>query len=307
MKKIFLLALALFSASISSQACDGSCTMGGSYLGILPQFHKNFVGLRYTSRSYTISTTHTHLHEGMPMTHDDIIEERYNTMEVWGRFVPVKNVQLFAFLPYAFNQQHTSRGDSHYRGLGDVTLLANYSLLNTGDSAAHTFKHTLQVGGGVKLATGRYAASPSDHTQSVNLQPGSGSTDYLLNGIYTLRYGKVGLNTDFTYRFNTANSDGYKFGDRLSASSNLFYWHNLENVLTLLPSAGLYYEHAEADHLGSGHDMQGGDSYYANLGLNMYIQKIAVGGTLQLPISSKDAQHVTEGNTRALVNLSYLF
>ncbi|WP_266203007.1 hypothetical protein [Pontibacter kalidii] len=307
MKKLFILLAALFTIPFAGQACNGGCTMGGSYLGILPQFHKNFAGLRYSTRSYTINTTHTHMHEGMPMTHSDKIEESYSTVEAWGRYVPVKNVQLLAFVPYTFNEQSTTRGNTRYSGLGDITLMANYTVLNTGDSLYSRVKHTLQLGGGVKLATGARNTRQAHEGYAANLQPGTGSTDFLLNGIYTLRYGKLGLNNDFTYRFNSENADGHKFGDRISASSNLFYWQNLES-LTLLPSAGLYYEHARADQHSGEHTMQmGGDAYYANLGLNVYIRKVAVGGTLQLPISSTDDHHVTKGNSRALVNLTYLF
>ncbi|WP_242928821.1 hypothetical protein [Pontibacter vulgaris] len=307
MKRIFILIAAILSIPFASQACDGGCTMGGSYFGILPQFHKNFAGLRYTNRSYTITTTHTHMHEGMPMTHTDIIEEKYSTMEMWGRYVPAKNVQLMAFVPYTFNEQSTTRGNTKYDGLGDVTVMANYTILNTGDSINTKFKHTLQLGGGVKLATGTHKLHLNNEDYTQSLQPGSGSTDYMFNGIYTLRYGKLGLNNDVTYRINSENADGYKFGDRLSASSNLFYWQNIESM-TMLPNAGIYFEHAKADELGSDHGSQmGGDSYYANLGLNMYIRKIGLGATVQLPLSTTDDHEVTKGNSRTMVNLTYLF
>ncbi|WP_066834812.1 hypothetical protein [Rufibacter ruber] len=307
MKKILLIALALLTLGFNSSACDGGCTMGGSYLGILPQFHKNFAGVRYTTRSYTIHTTHTHLHDGMPMTHADVMDEVYTTAEAWGRFVPFRNVQVFAFVPYAFNEQRTSRGNTRYSGLGDITLLANYALVNTGDSTNRSFKQTLQLGGGVKLPTGAHSLHSGEEGVATSLQPGTGGTDFIMNGIYTVRYSKWGLNNDFTYRINSKNSDGYKFGNRLSASTNLFYWYNLENLLTLLPSTGLYYEHAQADEFNSDHDAKAGDAYYANLGLNVYVKKIAFGGTLQLPLTRHDGEHATQNNQRAMVNLSYLF
>ncbi len=281
--------------------------MGGSYLGILPQFHKNFAGVRYTTRSYTIHTTHTHLHEGMPMTHDDVMDEVYTTAEAWGRFVPFKKVQVLAFVPYAFNEERTARGTTRYAGLGDITLLVNYALFNTGDSTKNLFKHSLQLGGGVKLPTGTHSLHRSEEAYTASLQPGSGSTDYLLNGIYTLRYGKMGLSNDFTYRINSQNSDGYKFGNRLSGSGNLFYWYNLENVLTLLPSAGLYYEHAQADEYARNHDAQAGDAFFANLGLNVYVKKVVLGATLQLPLSHAQGHHASKANKRTMANLSYLF
>ncbi|WP_018479194.1 transporter family protein [Pontibacter roseus] len=299
MKKLVLLALALLSINISSEACDKGCTMGGSYMGILPQFHKHFVGVRYSTRSFTTTATHGQ--------HVQVTDERFATAELWGRFNPVKNVQLFAFLPYVLNAQTSGHSSIKSKGFGDVTLMANYSLLNTGDSLGHTFKHTLQLGGGVKLATGNFQKQEHDEQLAANMQPGTGSTDYMVNGIYTIRYKQLGLSNDFTYRFNTENSDGYQFGDRLSTSSNVFYWQNVKGI-SLLPSAGVYYEHAKGDRYeGATNAQKGGDSFFTNLGLSVYVKNIAVGGTLQLPVSSTEAHHHTEGNSRSMVSLTYMF
>jgi hypothetical protein len=299
MKRLFILLIALLAVSFSGQACDKGCTMGGSYMGILPQFHKNFVGLRHTTRAYTTTATHGH--------HVQVTDEHFATTELWGRFIPVKNVQVFAFVPYMFNEQHSGHSTLKSKGFGDVTLMANYSLLNTGDSLGRNLKHTLQLGGGVKLATGTYRNQVNGEALAANMQPGTGSTDYLVNGIYTIRFKQLGLSNDFTYRFNTENSNGYQFGDRFSASSNLFYWQNVKNI-SVLPSAGLYYEHAKGDRFeGMENAQKGGDSYFTNLGLNVYVKNIAVGGNLQLPITSTEAHHQTEGNTRSMVNVTFMF
>lgn len=299
MKKIFLLVIALLSINVSSQACDKGCTMGGSYMGILPQFHKNFVGLRYTTRSYTITATHG--------AHVQVTNEHFATAELWGRFVPAKNVQVFAFVPYMLNEQTGGHHTITSRGFGDVTLMANYSLINTGDRMDRNLKHTLQVGGGVKLAIGAYRNQQHDEQLAPNMQPGTGTTDYLVNSMYTIRYKQLGLSNDATYRFNSENSNGYRFGNRLSAASNLFYWQNVKGI-SLLPSAGVYYEHAEGDQIEGAPNLQkGGDSFFTNLGLSVYVKNIAVGGTLQLPVSSTEAHHHTEGNRRSMVNLTYMF
>ncbi|MEJ8800812.1 hypothetical protein [Pontibacter sp. H249] len=299
MKKLILLAIALLSINISSYACDKGCTMGGSYFGILPQFHKNFAGLRYSTRAYTITSTHG--------DHTVITDERFATTELWGRFVPVKNVQVFAFVPYLNNEQSSEHGTIKTNGFGDATLMANYNLLNTGDSLRHTLKHSLQLGGGIKLATGAFQQSQHEKVLPINMQPGTGSTDYLVNGIYTIRYKQLGLSNDVTYRSNSENKDGYKFGDRISASSNLFYWQNVKSI-ALLPSAGIYYEHAKGDEInGVANAQKGGESYFGNVGLSTYIRNVAVSGTLQLPISSTEEYHATKGNTRSMVSVTYMF
>ncbi|WP_299823855.1 hypothetical protein [uncultured Pontibacter sp.] len=299
MKKLFLLLTALIAFNTSSHACDKGCTMGGSYFGILPQFHKNFAGLRYSTRAYTITSTHG--------GHTVVTEERFATTELWGRFVPVKNIQVFAFVPYLQSEQRDNHGTLKSNGFGDVTLMATYNILNTGDSLRHTLKHSLQLGGGIKLATGAYQEKHHEQPMPVNMQPGTGSTDYLINGIYTIRYKQLGLNNDVTYRFNTENKSGYKFGDRISASSNAFYWQRI-GAVALLPSAGVYYEYAKGDEVaGETNAQKGGESYFGNVGLSAYIKNVALSGTLQLPISSTEAYHATKGNNRTMVSVTYMF
>ncbi|MBC5994526.1 hypothetical protein [Pontibacter cellulosilyticus] len=299
MKKYILLALALIAISTNSKACDKGCTMGGSYFGILPQFQKNFAGLRYSTRAYTITASHG--------GHTEVTEEHFTTAELWGRYVPVKNLQIFAFVPYLKNEQNSSHGKLKNDGFGDITLMANYAILNTGDSLRHTIKHSLQLGGGIKLATGTYQQEQHEEVMPINMQTGTGSTDYLLNGIYTIRYKQLGLSNDVTYRFNTENKEGYRFGDRISASSNVFYWQNA-GAVALLPSAGVYYEHAQSDRInGATNAQKGGESYFGNVGLSAYIKNISLSGTLQLPISSTEDYHATKGNNRTMLSLTYMF
>ncbi|WP_224997573.1 transporter [Cesiribacter sp. SM1] len=310
MKKILMAAtlmLGLLITSFSTLACDKGCTMGGSYLGILPQFNKHFVGLRYNTRSYTLTGTHTHMMDGMPHTHQVITEEQYSSMEAWGRFYPTRRIQLFAFVPYVMNSQSTNGSSIHQQGLGDISLMANYSLINTGDSASHTLKHTLQLGGGAKLPTGNYSATYNNEVLPANMQAGSGSVDLILNALYTIRYKQTGLSSDFTYRFNGEGKNDYQFGNRYNGSTNLFYWHKA-GAISLLPSAGLYFEKAQADSYHNQHKMQGGGgALFSNLGLNAYYKGFAVGATCQLPLAQQNLHHITKANSRTQLSVSWMF
>ncbi len=130
--------------------------------------------------------------------------------------------------------------------------------------------------------------------------------DYQLNSIYTLRYGKLWLSNNLTYRMNTTDNNGYKYGNRVSAISNLINWQNMEGI-TLLPSAGEYYENAKADEFGDEEHIQiGGENYYANLGVNVYISNLALGATLQKSLSNSD-HHANKVNDRTMLNLTYMF
>lgn len=310
MKKI-IMAAALFAGLLTSgfnaQACDKGCTMGGSYIGILPQFNQHFVGMRYTNRSYTQSATHTHEVNGQPFTHTDITNEHYNTLEAWARFYPTRRIQVLAFVPYVMNSQEKAGHIDRQHGLGDISLLANYSLINTGDSASHTIKHTLLLGGGVKLPTGEYKAQHGGEVLPANLQAGTGSVDYLFSAMYTIRYKQTGLSTDFTYRINGQGENDYRFGNRYNGAANIFYWHKVGKI-SLLPSAGIYYEKAQADSYHDHHKTQGGNgALFGNLGMSFYYNSLALNANYQVPLAQEELNHITDANSRCQLSVSWMF
>lgn len=52
MRTLFLTVALLAFGSVAS-ACDVcGCSIGGNYFGILPQFHRHFVGIRYSEQSF---------------------------------------------------------------------------------------------------------------------------------------------------------------------------------------------------------------------------------------------------------------
>ncbi|KAA5539985.1 hypothetical protein [Adhaeribacter rhizoryzae] len=312
MKKL-LLAVSLLSGltfgnTITAKACDKSCTMGGHYIGVLPQIQKNFIGVRFNTRQYTFTQTHTHVHEGMVHEHQEVTKESYNTYEVWGRFYPAKRIQAFVFVPYIFNIQTQNTAALSQQGLGDITLLANYAVLNYSSFNSSNLKQTLLIGGGVKLPTGVYKAHNTAEIVAPSLLPGTGSVDYLVNGSYTLRYKKVGVNTDFTYRINSESRNGYQFGNRYNGSANIFYWYEA-GKLAILPSTGLYFEKANPDSFNDDtHTQMGGEGLFANVGLSFYYKSVALGGTIQKSMGQHhQATHVTENNSRPSLYFSVMF
>jgi hypothetical protein len=74
-----------------------------------------------------------------------------------------------------------------------------------------------------------------------NLQAGTGSTDFIINGIYTIRK-KLGFNAEAIGRINTFNNLQHKFGNRINIGLQAFYWFNVHGY-SLLPHAGFAYEY----------------------------------------------------------------
>ncbi|MDP1051393.1 hypothetical protein, partial [Klebsiella quasipneumoniae] len=83
--------------------------------------------------------------------------------------------------------------------------------------------------------TGRfkYDLNSSEEVANPNFQLGTGSTDFLLNAIYTVRYNQWGLNTDLTYKINTKNSNQYQYGNKLTTALTAFYTKDVGKGNTL--------------------------------------------------------------------------
>lgn len=117
-----------------------------------------------------------------------------------------------------------------------TSLFVNYLIYDNSRSEKGTFKATLQLGGDIKLPTGKNDIVQDFHTLPENLQPGSGTIDYLLNAIYTVRYQSVGINADVNYKIVQTNDKQYKRGDRLNTSFRFFMWNQLKNHNCFTPS-----------------------------------------------------------------------
>lgn len=196
-----ILFIAFFIAAVSgtASACDVcGCSVGGNYFGILPQFQQNFVGVRYQQRSF--SSEHLTLFPGEEPLRT---QEAFHTTEIWGRYVPHPKVHLFAFVPYNFFTKDEENIHSVVSGIGDVSLMAHYIVLNNGNESKRKWKQALQIGIGIKMPTGK-----SNHIQShsglliPSLQAGTGAFDLPFSAIYTIRNGKWGANAEANYRLN---------------------------------------------------------------------------------------------------------
>ncbi len=271
MKTIFggLLAVMFIIGALPANACDVcGCSGSNQYIGILPQFYRHFIGLQYQYR--TFSSDHVPFHIGDPPEHST---EQYQTVQLIGRYYISRKVQLLAFVPYHFNRKDEEGVVSYSSGLGDASLLGNVEVLGTKNADA-PLQQKLLAGGGLKLPTGRHDALASMGDDGLpNMQPGTGSWDFLANVNYTIRKKGMGVNADVTYTQTTANHEGYKYGNRLSAGLTGFYWWQ-HRAFRVLPQAGLRYNYASMDwdnyRKGWINDVSGGHQLFAAMGAQGY-------------------------------------
>jgi Putative MetA-pathway of phenol degradation len=304
-KKLFILGILLIAAALESNACDVcGCSLGGSYYGILPQFQKNFIGLRWSQAKF-----YAHMNHGAVLG-EEHSHDTYTKLELWGRYYINDKIQVFAFVPYSYNNMKGTEQKIKTQGLGDISILANYLILNTGESKTKKLKHTLMAGAGVKLPTGKYDLEDNGLIVNRNFQLGTGSVDFVMSGVYTIRHQKIGITTETGYKINTRNSHEYRFGNQFHVSGKFFYWHNIKSI-SLLPNMGVYYEKA-ARHR-DGEIIQtntGGDALLLSAGLELYYQQFSVGLTFQNPVKQQyNSDEIAEitSKDRLSVSLTYSF
>lgn len=277
---------------IPAYACNtcGSSSAGQS-LGLLPTLHKHFVGLQYQYRGF--SSIHPPLNETKPPEHST---EAYNTVQLWGRYNVSDRVQVFAFVPFVSNTQTMNNADVVTSGLGDVSALVNVVLLRDDDKVWNNY---LLAGGGVKAPTGRYESLNAVAKSGLpNMQPGTGTWDFVANVNYTLRHKTWGINAEASYTFTGVAGDKYKYGNRLSSGLSGFYSLQ-KGRFSLLPQAGVRYEFALHDYDNYDrkwlNEQTGGYHLFGAAGIQAYYGRVG----LQIDYRHPLTQHFAAGNVKA--------
>lgn len=236
MKQIVLaIGLLVLMLNVNAQSCCQNAACSG--FNILPNLQRHIVGLRYMHRQYTGQYTQSL----NPELNGQRTTERLNTLEAFARFNAHPRWQLTFTVPYNFLMRQSSDSTIHQNGMGDITAMAHFLTINPAKCSIKNTRHQLRAGFGLKIPTGKYIADNSRVT-ATGIQLGTGALDVLFNTIYTFRYKNFGFNTILAYRLCTYSTNNYKYNDRASAQTLLFYAVELKN-LTLLPSAGVSYEY----------------------------------------------------------------
>ena len=304
MKKSYFLLIILLAINFNAFACEiCGCGVGNFYLGLLPNFKSKFIGVRYSFLQY-----HTELAKDPTQFSNDY----YKSTELWSGWNIGKKWQVLGFVPFTYNKKISDDGVKSNSGLGDISLMANYKLIQSRkiNPQNQNIEHLLMIGGGIKLPTGAYhldLTDPANNIGDANSMNGTGSTDLLMNVLYQLSIQQFGFNTTATYKANTVNAEDFRFGNRLTWNSLVFYRFNL-NTITLSPNTGFMYERTkESEYLGSIIEQTGGYLLNASAGLEINFKKIAIGMNTQLPLKQSFGEGQTNSKLRGSMHISLSF
>lgn len=292
----------VFGIAYSTTACDiCGCGAGTSYIGILPKFQKSFVGVRYQFQQFN-SKPHSLFSE-----HYGPSQEYFHSTDLWGRFVLTKKIQIFAFVPFHYNYRFENENYTQTFGLSDIQAKVNFVLFSSKNNEIKKWKHLIQAGAGIKLPTGKSNLVQDGLMVNENLQLGTGSIDFPIHGIYTLRNKHIGFNLEANYKLNGKNKMSYQFGNRMNSSLKTMYWIEKGNA-TFLPSFGCNAEWINKDNQYNEINIySGGYTIQASAGMDIYLKQFGFGLNLNQPIIQKLGSGYVHSKTNLSANFIYLF
>lgn len=310
MKKLVLVLALMLAITESSFACDiCGCGVGSYYVGIMPEFNKKLLGMRYRYNRLT-----THLGAGGSTSYLTT-KEQFHTAELWGAWNLGRKFRVMAALPVNYVTKENREGGQHRFGLGDASLSGFYQVIRSSSTVdgkqPRVLNQSLWVGAGIKLPTGAYKnADRNLNSRTTNtFQLGTGSLDFTLNGMYDLRLQDMGANVSASYKLNTSNRENYQYGNRLSVSTQLYHKFKVAKKSSLSPNLGMVYEHASKDRdRGFKSDVSGGTITLASLGFEGIIRnRLAFGGNFQMPVSQDLAGGFVKAGNRMMVHVAMFF
>lgn len=296
-KKIIPLAAIVLLTVFQSRACNMcGCQTSLNYTGLL-----NYTGSNFLSLQGTYSGMHT-LDE---FTGADIYSKYISTMLTGSAQIIKGRWDMQAYVPYVFNSYHLADSDPFdVNGLADIGWLNHIKILGSNDSSKANWN--LYVKAGVEMPTGKFYSTYREEDVPPAMSAGSGSWDVLTGLRFSYFKNNVGVFANYLFKYNTENSNNYKFGNQNIATALVTYRMDAgKNSFT--PLVGTIAEFINYDEF-YGYNQHGtsGVNIYATLGLDFNAGDFNIGCNADMPLYSRydnDASSVLRGS----VHVGYSF
>jgi len=288
--------------------CDAcGCSNSGGSLGMGGIIDNNFIGVRYLHQKYQSK-------DGI-FNNSPIINEYFNTVQVWSRIPIIKDyLEAQIFVPFHFHTRDYVDKTTAIEGLGDISFLVNYTVLNKNTGGYDEKKdkvtssnHLVKIGGGLKLPTGTYNEA-INNSINPSFQLGTGSTDVITNIQYVYKNNNFGVTNYLNYYIKTTNKEEYRFGNQFNFNSTFFYRFKNGEQNSFVPSIGVSGEfYASNKVFGLKVKNTEGYALFSSLGVEYNTQKLTVGALAMYPIQQNLAQGVIDVKYRSAIYLNYNF
>lgn len=275
-------------------ACDG-CAF---FSGVTPMDQQSVAGLYFRHRFHSgylnlpagatvVSKTQHDPNQhpdGTPLVYNEGDSENYTTVNLYLRWFASEKWKLEVNLPIRLNSMVISDYITRADGLGDAQLLASYRVLGNekGD-----LSWRLDIGGGIKLPTGRPFKSLDNALAFGDIAPGTGTVDGMFRANYSIKKGNWGLFGQSGYTLNTTNQLGFRFGNFLNLGLNAFRIFEIYPAETrIMLFSGAYQESFSGRYYqGERITGTGGSTTYAGGGINVFVPRFAIKTSFYAPFA----------------------
>lgn len=297
MKKCLILLFAMtmaFTGKLS--ACD-VCGGGTSSMavGLLSDYSNNYVRMSYFHAMY-LSTR----------TIGKTTEDHFHQYELSARMSVSDAIRVRVSIPYQNNVR--TKGDEviHTNGLGDIRAIAFTPVLDRvfrGNSSLY-----IEGGLGVSIPTGRFDEDIQKRNVPESFNPGKGAWAGIIQLHATYINPILSVSWSNNYTYNPFSSGDYHYGDDYSSYLTFFREIQLD-ALSLIPNAGIGYEHTYIDKYASGFEVRGtgGNGTFASLSLNVKRSNIIGGVSYMIPLHEEFSKGEVSAQPRMNFQLSYIF
>ena len=211
-KTVLMLSVAvlILIRSLPSAACD-FCMLSQ---GISPLDTIKGTGIKINER-YTLLDQ---LYQGSGKIANVGTKEVHWSTELTGFYGITPELMVIAVFPYKNGRTNEATGAGSATGLGDIALLGRYTFVKNETADATTVMAGLA---GVKFATGSTNAKTADGMGYLDshMQPGTGSTDYLLGLSYSHSLSRFSASANILGTITTEGKSGttkHEFGNALN-------------------------------------------------------------------------------------------
>jgi len=293
--RYFIIVCALLGV-LHSSACDvcGGVSSNSS-IGLFAATRFHMLGIQGGYRSFN-----TYLHE---IRHS---REQIFSTDIRFRFQLHRRIQLSGLLPYQFAVQQTDFGSNKIYGLGDLSLMSNFIVLNNRDTSGLT-RNFLSFAIGVKTASGKNTI----HSNPLkNIYPGTGSWDLLLLSNYTHQFNsKWGWQSEASVSVKGKDSYGYSFGNsyQLTSQAVLNLPVSSYRLISAFGFNGEYHEAAELDaEIPIIPNLNRGYVWAARAAVNLMGTNWLLSAYLQQPFLQNFNEGLTKQGLSAGISFNYL-
>lgn len=231
------------------------------------------------------------------------------------RYTPATHWVFGVQVPYTFDRRldQDGLGESSTSGLGDMVLSGKVRFYR--EVGPWSDRHAA-VELDVKLPTGA-TDEPVDRRLPValprQLQPGTGSTDLLLDVVYQQARRRRVFATDLSYRYNTEGDGDYRFGNQVRLNLDLerivlpIDYKTPGNELFVLLEGTLLHKRAD-EHRGRAIRSTRKTEFLLAPGVQYTAtEQLLFSASLQLPVASDVGRGGLESDWNALVEFRYAF